>query len=255
MQYSIFKAPLYSFFSAQFYKDTAFQGKGKGFVYLLLIVFVSNLVSAVSGYIQWGLAINSSEIKGIVNQIPDLSVKNGKMSFNKPSPYTIQFVNLTKNEPVVLIFDSSGKKTKEMEDAAAVFTEDGIVMGDAEPVPWNSFGENWDLPLTRVQQFLKAELPLYLFVGSAFVFFPLCWVSHILLAMIYALVGLVMDRNKLGYETALRMACVAMTPTIILTGLLTLIWKPPFWELLTMPISLGYLFFGYNSVGDNTKAE
>lgn len=253
MQYSIFKAPSMSFFSKDFYRATAQEGKGTGLLYLLVIVFISNFISAAAGSLQMYMSLQSAQVKGIIGQIPDLSFRDSKMSFNKPNPYDMTFTNPNSQEKIHIIFDTSGQSNRAAEDAAAVLTADGIIFESQDKMtPWRQvlFGnENFDLPNTKMQEFLQG-LPIFFFVTTAFVFAPIVYLLHIFLVLFYSLIGLIMDRKALGFKAAMRMVCVAMTPSILLTALCYIVFMPPFWPILTIPITLGYLFFGYNSLGD-----
>ncbi len=250
MQYSIFKAPLFAFYSRDFYRQTARQGKGSGLLYLFVLVLVSNILSTASGSLHLISSLdNSPEFNEIVAKMPDISIKEGKLSINKESPYELKFKNPQSGKEVLIVFDTSGKK-QNYEEAKAVLSQEGIVFeGQESVIPWSmpTSGKDFELPASKIKDSLKSISLLIFFLGLAFT--PLFYLGHILLALLYGLTGLVMDRNKLGFKTSLRMASVAMTPSVVLTTLFYVFYcKPEIWELLTVPLTLGYLFFAFNSL-------
>lgn len=252
MQYSIFKAPFYSFFSKEFYVKTAREGKGTGFLYLFVVVLVGVILSTASGSWHLNESLNNPELDEIIKQLPDLSIKSGVMSINKPSPYRVPFHHLVTKEKKLLIFDTSGQITT-TDEASALFTEKGFLMeGQKETLPWSTLGRDVEFKALELKSFFKT-VSLWFFLFGVLLT-PIAWFWHVVLALVYGAVGMIMDRQKLGFKTALRMASVAMTPTIVLTTLFYLFFcKPELWELITVPVSLGYLFFGYSAVSNSSE--
>ncbi|MBX9689788.1 MAG: DUF1189 domain-containing protein [Candidatus Obscuribacterales bacterium] len=255
-QYSIFKAPLLSFFSKDFYSDTALKAKGLGFLYLFVLIFVCQTLSTASGCVHFYMNIESKELNDIVQRLPAMEIKRGKLSIDKESPYKLQFENILSKEKRVIVFDTSGQKSTE-EDADVLFTQDGIkFQGDSEAIPWTSatFGNDFSLNSANFKGLL-GSIAVWLFVIGV-VLSPLSWLGHALLAAIYGLAGLAMDRKKLGYKTAVRMAIVALTPSIVLSTIFHVLYcMPELWGLITVPVTLGYLFFGYSSIADSGSAN
>lgn len=313
MNYSIFRAPWLSFYSKAFYRDTAFEGKGFGFLYLLALVFVSTLLSAASASWHLNMLIDGPELYTIVKDLPDMKISEGKMTINKASPYKMSFRNILSKEEKLVIFDmdrknspandssavadktssdsvkidkssyaddtesdqeetssdspttkdppdaldvpksSDTQKTQKIsdEDSSLIITGEGVfVEGQENMLPWSmiTFGNDLDLPAAKFKDFCR-PLSGWLFVISL-LFVPLFWIGHIFLVLIYGACGLAMDQNKLGYKCAVRMASAAITPSVVLTSLLYVFYcKPELWEILTVPISLAYLFFAYSAAG------
>jgi hypothetical protein len=251
-QYSIFPAPLFSFYSKKFYGETARFGKGTGFLYLFLLLVVCHSLSAWAGYIHFTFLVDSPAAKEIYTKIPDMTVKQGVLSINKPSPYLMEFKNATTQEKSVVVFDTRGN-AKLPDDAKALVTEKGIIFdNDQPPVEWSSMGD-FDLNTNKIKESLD-KVGLYLAYGSLLLL-PIVYIGHLLLALIYGGVGSIMDKQNLGYATALRMSCVAMTPAMVVTtlfyvafGSMEMVAFLLLWEMLSVPITIGYLFFGYSSI-------
>lgn len=248
MNYSIFKAPYYSFFSREFFRKTAFEGKGSGILYLFLIVMLSTVVSTASACIRFCKVVESAEFEGFVRQFPDMAVRNGRLSINKPSPYRINLdggEDEKKNRAIV--FDTTGK-TRTTEDAGILVTAEGILVeGQKEALPWSRLSNDFDFKSSDIKNILKSCAIAFFIIGVILV--PVFWSGHVLQALIYAALGLLMDQKACGYRTAVRLSSVCLTPAIVLSTLFDVVgWKPPLWGLLTVPVCLGYLFFAYQSV-------
>jgi hypothetical protein len=256
MQYSIFRSPIYSFFSRDFYVGTARTGRGTGFLYLFMILLISYPLSVAGGYFHFVALLDSPQVNEIMAKLPDLTVRQGTLSINKTCPYKMEFKNASTGQDTLIVFDTSGKTTS-TQDARALITDKGILFeGDSEIIPWSRISSNFDFPASRLKDSLKSVVMGI--AAGALLLLPLVWGGHVLLALIYGAVGLVMDRNKMGFRTALRLSCLAMTPSIVLTTLFYVLFGKPdmvmillLWELITVPLSLGYLLFGYNSLADS----
>jgi hypothetical protein len=255
MKYSILQAPFFAFFSREFYANVARQGRGSGFLYLFLLLVICYPLSLLSGYLHFVAGLESKDVSELVEKLPDLSVRQGVLTINKASPYRMVFKNVTTGENTIIVFDTSGK-TDSPGDAKALVTGKGIMFNtENKIVPWSSIASDFDFPASKFKESLKS---VALGVGLAgLLLLPLVWCGHVLLALIYGVVGLCADRNKLGYVTALRMAVVAMTPAIVLTTLFYVLFGTPemfffllVWELATIPITMGYLIFGYSALGN-----
>ncbi len=249
MEYSIFRAPLFSFYSKQFYKDTALKGKGFGFLYLFVCLLVCNTLSVASGYFHIVESIKSADSVEIYKQLPDMKWRNGQFSFNKPSPYKVQFKNILTKESKLIVFDT-GASAGEMGDADLLVGEkDFRVVSNNKPIPW--FLNDFDMPAAKLKDFLL-QVALYFLIGGILLV-PLVFFGHIMIALIYSIVALVMDSTKLGFKTAMRMSIVAMTPCMVLSTLFYLFFcMPELWGLLTVPITIAYLVFAYNCVRSAT---
>lgn len=252
MRYSIFKAPLLSFYSKDFYNATAREGKGFGWLYLFVVVLVSSILGSASACWHFNMLVDSPAVDEIVKQLPDMSIKGGRLSINKASPYKMPFRNAISKEEKLIVFDTSAN-AKPSEEASLVLGSEGVLIeGQEGALPWSmiTMGNDFELPAAKFKDFWKS-LSLWFFIACV-ALTPLAWLGHVLLSLLYGAAGLFMDGHKLGYKTAIRMASTAMTPSIVITTLFYVLYcKPELWEVITIPISLGYLFFAYNSVKES----
>ena len=244
MQYSIFQAPMYSFFNKDFYRSVGLKSSGTGFLYLFVLFIGCWSAIIISMYIHLIMLADNTEVVAFVDKLPNMTFKDGKMSMDKDSPYVVEIGDKK------IIFDTSGKvkSMNDLEEGSALLTSDAIMFDtQKEPMQFEKFVKDYQLDHNQVKAGLKNICGYISLLGLALglpVFF-----GHLFLALTYGVVGLVMDRRKLGFEAALRMAICAMTPGILISSLLSVCWiNIPLLGLVTVPVTLGYLFFGYSSM-------
>lgn len=250
MSYSIYQAPTLSFFKKDFYRYIGREAKGVGLLYLFVVVTAASVISTGFGCLYLYMDIKSPRVAEVAQKLPSLKIKDGSMSMDKPSPYVLNIEQQGGKEKTTIVFDTAGTKGLE---APYIFREDGFIADGKEDslVPWKmlTFGNDFELVPSQFQDLLVKTIPW--FFGLGLIAIPVIWIGHLFVALIYALVGLVMDRNKLGFGTSMRVATVAMTPCIVLDALfhaahLSAIFI--IWFLVTIPISLGYMYFAYSAI-------
>ncbi|TKJ38924.1 MAG: hypothetical protein CEE38_04300 [Planctomycetes bacterium B3_Pla] len=80
--YSIFHIPVFSFFSKELYRDVGMHWKGVNFLYLLLLLAICLLPTTIKMYIGFANFANN-EAPAIIEQIPEITINNGKVSINE----------------------------------------------------------------------------------------------------------------------------------------------------------------------------
>lgn len=244
-----YKAVWLSFYSRDFYNRTYHNGKGWGLAYLSLLVLVCWILSLLAGAFYFCNFLDSEKASAIIKLLPDMKITNGKLSISKESPYLIKFQNPVSGEEKTIIFDTSGK-TKDTDKADCVFKEEGLLLDGQNPVLWSmaSFGKTVDLPQSGFKDFCR-QICFYI-VLAGLVLSPVACLAHIVLAFIYAPIAYVFPGLKeRTFQKCTRMACVCMTPTIVLSTVFQLLYATPvLWSILTIPITFAYMFFAYNSV-------
>lgn len=260
-QFSLLQTPIMAFFSREFYKDVAKNWNGTGFATMFIILLVLWSVISIRGYFVMNQGLESKDVNDLINQLPTMDLRDGKLSIDKPSPYTIYTKNADGNQTAILTFDTTGntKTPDEINGCKALATETELIVKKDEsdttpPIAWSGLQKDIHATPADVKSALKSCS--LVFLGLFWAFGLVVFVGHMLLALFYGLIGMVMDRNKLGYATCLRMAAIAMTPSIVLSSILSLSGAAvPFWGLITIPISLGYLYFGLASVDTPIAVE
>ena len=248
MEYSIYKAPIYSFYSKDFYRSVGRDGKGTGFLYLSALFLACWTFIMISCYIHMIMLVDSAPVTELVQKLPDMNFKNGELSINKESPYEMTV------EGKKIVFDTSGKykAADDLDGVDVLITQEKLSFAEKswrEPTSFKGLVSDYTLKAVNIKPFLR-DMSLYI-TGFGFVLGLPVFFGHLFLALVYAGVGMIVN-SKPGFETALRMAISAMTPGILLSTLLAILWiNFPGQGLVTVPITLGLLVYGYRSMGDD----
>ncbi len=253
-EFAAYKAPFYTFFSAPFYRDLLKNGKGVGILYLLILssIFWSMQTAKIFAVMQMG--VNGPEVTQFVAQIPVMKTTNGKFSIDKSSPYII----FDEKKGPGIVFDIKGKmKTlADTKGATVLVTEDYLVArkstGVEESIPWAKFP---DFAVTKamVEDWRGKITPICTAVVWATGIFV--WFGHVVLALIYGLVGLIFDKRKVGFRAMMRLAAFAMTPSIIFSVLQELTgFRVPLYALISIIMQIGFMYFGYQAFEKGEEA-
>lgn len=252
--FSPFQGPIFTFFSAPFYKDLLLHGKGMGFAYLFLLLSLIWAMETVKVYtVMQGFAANKDVVK-FLEQIPGMSLKDNKFSIDRPSPWALKEPS---SGQTIVYFDTSGK-TQDLDhaDGAKILvTQDYMLMeektgGGTKTLPWSDLKSDFSLESKDVKGVMSTTVtPM---VTGVFWFLGIfAWMGHLMLALIYGALALIMDAKKLGYVPMVRLASFAMTPAMIISLLQFMIgFDIPYYGFLTIPLSLGFIYFGNQSLKD-----
>lgn len=280
-QYSVWTAIPLSFFSAGLYRDVARHWGGVAFGYLLLIVALTAVPLAMwltalgDGFIfekgPQGVTPLESIGYRFANQVPPLRWEKGELKVNAKQPYRIQ----DEETGILIIIDTTGEITSlEQSGAHMLVTDDQVfirkrehvtevydlkeIMEDAPqhmPVTLDAntarelveITSNW---LQENRTMLRTIAVIVLFMVIAFVSFISRLISVLLYALFSMLFGLVL-KIPVDYVTLLRLACVAITPALVLDLALSLAAVEIPWILFIL-ITLGYMFFAVRANREST---
>jgi len=247
-RYSIFHAPALSFFSKKLYIDVSRNWKGVNFLYLLLLLAVCltptmiNLHRGISNFVN-------NEAPAIVNQIPEITITDGRVSIKEAQPYYI--IDPDSDKPLAII-DTTGRIDSLKEtDALCLLTGNKVIMKKSNV-------ENRTYDLSQVKSFAinSEQITGWLQVGKKYLavaIYPFAllgsYMYRIVQVLIYAAIGLLFAslwNTKLSYAALIRLAVVAVTPCIIVGTVLGLVGTsiPAFLYLVA---ALTYLFFAVKS--------
>ncbi len=245
-KFSILHIPVFSFFSKELYKDVGLSWKGVNFLYLLLLLVICWVPAMVKMYIGFSDFVNN-EAPPIVNQVPEITINNGEASISQPQPY---YIKDPQNGGILTIIDTTGK-IKSLEDT------NSVVLLTKTDITWrkNKF-ETQMYELSNVKHFVldSERITNWLHTGKKLllpIIYPFAilgsYAFRIIQVLIYAAIGLLfalLCKAKLSYAALLRLAVVAITPSILLK---TFLGIPgihlPYAGLIFLAITLGYLFF------------
>ena len=245
-RFSIFHIPVLSFFSMELYREVGLYWKGVGFAYLLLLVAVCSIPRMFK--FQKGLShFINEEVPPIVEQVPRITITEGRVHVDEPQPYYIQAPD---SNEILAIIDTTGKVQSLVNtDALVLLTETELIQRQSN-VEYRTYDlsnvEKFALDQDRIMGWLniikKVLVPvLYPFaVLGSFLF-------RIVQALIYAAIGLLFAswcRVRLSYDALIRLAVVAVTPCIIVRTILGVtpinLSMASLWYFL---MTMVYLFF------------
>jgi len=245
------------FYSSAFYRDVGKNWRGTGYGFLFVILAICWI--PITGFIMM-------EAKKIANtvflpqteNIPQMHLKDGRLSVNAPMPLTI--VDTKTNQPQ-LIIDTSGKYMNlKQTNANVLVTEKNISIRDDQQIRTYQFSKDLDLVINKdkVRSWIKSSLDYFsvIFYPSALV---ISYIYRILQTIIYAAIGcLIIDlflKTKLPYKTVVRLSVMAVTPPIILSTIAGLVGVTfPFEWLLYFILAMIYLTVGMKA-NQNEKRQ
>ena len=250
-RYSIFHVPFLSFFSKKLYIDVGRNWKGVNFLFLLLLLTVCLIPAMIQLHRGMSNFVNN-EAPAIINQIPEITITDGRVSIKEAQPYYI--VDPDSNKPLAII-DTTGRiDSLKDTDALCLLTGNKVIMKKSD-------FENRTYDLSQVESFAinSEQITGWLQIGKKFMvaaIYPFAllgsYLYRIVQVLIYAAIGLLfasLCNTKLSYASLVRLAVVAVTPCIIVSTALGLTGTslPGFLYLVA---ALLYLFFAVKSNAD-----
>lgn len=246
-QYNVLQAIFMSFYSKNLYRDVANNWGGKAFFYLLFLLCLSWI--AFVCVLQMG--INEGYRKhsdAVIDQIPVLTIKDGKLSTPENKPYVI--VNPDTKEKVFVI-DTTGQYTSLEQAQAPVLVTETQVFSQTKPnqIRIDQIPSNLSVAINpqTVNEYLKYYLG-YAWIFLFILFVIISYVFRVLQSLIYALIGIIFKaifKVSLTYGQLLVIAMVALTPVIVISTILDFLNVVlPYESLIGFLLSMAYLCFG-----------
>lgn len=230
--------------------------KGTGLLYLLLMLAILWIPTVIRAQRVLSRFVDNDSV-AFTQQVPAVTIKNGQVSTNVPTPYFIK----DKDGTPVIIIDTTGQY-RDLEDTTArvLLTKNKVVAkSNADTRIYDLANiQSFSVDRARVEGWLTLAkqwfLPLFYPLALLFSF-----IFRTIQILVYALLGLAfanMLHTHLPYKTLLRLAAVAITPVLVLDVLLEFSpLKIPFWSILGIGIGLGYLFFAIKSNSEPEAAN
>lgn len=273
--YKIWQAPVFAFFSTQFYRELAREGKGVGFVYMLALLAFSCSISPIKELADFQMRL-SQKGREIIEQIPSISINSGALSIDRESPC---LVIDSETGQCLMAFDLQGDSSN-IEEAKEGNTPDPVIKqndGDELPVLFALAGKNQMIlrngntntrmsfrdidkleiknrDMTRILALAAYLIPALSYAIAV----PFAWLGHIIQAFVFSLAGLILAKTisvKIKYESILRIASFALGNVIILDSIVNIFpldipglglmqVNIPSWGLYKFVIVLVFTLFG-----------
>jgi hypothetical protein len=254
----LIQTPLFAFFSKDLYAGVTTSWKGTGILYLFLLVLMSWTVTCLSVAYAVSTAVHNVEVRNFCQKIPAMNFESGKLSIDKPLPYTIQD---DKAGTTLAVFVKEHKSMELSEtDPPIVITPEYMLVRDQKGQPLNFADLEKALPGLK---FSGADIMAVMentpTILSGIVFtvglLPI-FIGHLLVLLAYGGIEMLLASSmeaRINYSTALRLAAVAMTPTVLLSTILTAVAAMPLshspvhavlpqWWWISIIMSVGFLF-------------
>lgn len=246
-QYNVLQAIYMSFYSKKLYRDVANNWGAKTFLYLFLVVALSWIAFVWQLQTTLNLAYQKDSER-IVEQIPVITIKDGKLSTPENRPYIITTPD---SKERIAVIDTSGTYTTiEQANAGILITETEMI---TQPKPEETRNNQIPATLNAVidPQVVNSYVQKYLgFVWIIFfIILTVCYyIYRIIQALLYAIIGKILSaiwQIPLAYDQILWITMVAVTPTIVLATILSFFNVTfPYQPLVYFLLSMAYLFYG-----------
>jgi hypothetical protein len=244
-QYSIFQSLYLACFSRSLYQDVARNWQGLALGYLLLLVSLAWIPSAVMLQIQ-GAEFAEHYLPKVIGQIPPLTITKGKLVADVPMPLVIK--DPETGERLAVIDTSGALTTLEAAQAKALLTQTELILKQSDTeIRTYKFSNIDDVVIDQARLTGWLELFKTWFALATSVFMvAFLFVYRLCQALIYGALGLLFARAlklTLTYTTLVRLAVIAVTPAVLLDVLAGLAgWTIP--GPISLMIALIYLYYG-----------
>ncbi len=220
-EYTLLHPLVFSFFSRSLYRDVAWNWKGLGFLYLLLLLTLAWIPATVALHRRAGALIDQFGPL-VAGQVPAITITDGEVSLQEPQPYVIKIPG--RDAPLAVIDTTGQTSPRDMPGAAIFLTRRELIVrqerGESRVFDLSSI-KSFTLDRGKVEacgrlirRWLAVALYPLLLLGS--------YVYRILQALLYGALGILfarLEKADLEYPDLVRLSCVAVTPAVVLDTL------------------------------------
>ncbi len=255
-KYNLFHAIFMSFFSKDFYRDVARNWYGLSIVFLLILV----LITGIPLLLEMNAGINQfvqQSSTQVVQQMPRVTIKNGRLSTPQNRPYLITMEADGEQEKIII--DTTGKYTSiEQTGARILVTSTQVYMkkNDNETRVYTLENvENLEFGQEDVTYWINLFAKWFMIFFAPFMLAGI-FLFRFMQVLLYTVFGLLMKavlNSKLNYGALLSLTAMSLAPVILINFILDIsgsgVSLPWYVNFL---IAMGYLFFGIKSEKDVT---
>ena len=245
-------------FSKSFYSSVAKHWKGIGLGYLLFLLAIA-WIPGVMKINRMVSKFENKELNHVLEQIPPLELKDGKMVTSAKLPYTI---DLADGEEFIRIDRDATAADYEKLDVPVLITENEIIAQKSknEKRIYN-FSDLPDIVIDA--QVIREVINKALTVGRL-VTYPLLvlnsFTARLLQALVFGLIGLIIAsvlNTNLSFGSAVRLSVVAMTASVIYRTIVFYFGlHVPYYWLTGVLLTVLFLFIGINAAeGDDAEID
>jgi hypothetical protein len=249
MRFGRFAGLVLSLFLPAFYRDVARNWGGIGILYLLLLFTLTWIPSLVKIHLG-ATKFAREDFPPIAKKMPDIALKNGKVSSPVPQPFEIK----DEHGNPVFVLDTTGKIDNiDQTNAPFLVTETKIWQRDPQTgqIQIHDLNQMQGLDFDFTSDWLQSwveTICTWLAVGL----YPIVMIGSMIRALVLMLLasiaGLVFNaafNARVTYAGLLRFAAVGMTLSVYIgTGLELAEIQVPFWFFIALALTIGYVGFG-----------
>lgn len=246
MLYGRITGLVFSLFLPAFYRHVARSWGGIGILYLLLLFTLTWIPPLVKFHLKLR-ELAEVEFPKYAKDIPDVSIKNGKVSSPAPQPFEVK----DERGNVVFVLDTTGKiNNLDQTKAMILLTENKLYqrdqMNNIQIHDLSTFPD-FELNSERLQDWADGGatwLPISVF--------PFClfgsMIRGIIIMLLASIAGLIFNaafNAKMTYGGLLRFGAVGMTLSAYISTVLWTMWiSVPFWFFICLGLTIAYVGFG-----------
>jgi hypothetical protein len=235
-----------SFFSRSLYQDVARNWKGLCLPYLLCLVALYMIPAVMKDQADFAVFLNT-EGREFAKQVPAITISKGTVSIDKTEPYFIR--DEKTKDPIMIIDTTGGIRSLEGTKARVLLTKKlMLVKQDASDTKRfdlsgiDGFFIDRDI-LYNVMDTMEEWFAVMIYPFAVFFSF----LYHFAEALLYAAIGLMLAhllRISIGYRALIRLAVIAITPSLVL-GIVLLVTDMtiPYWWVIRFWTSAAYLLY------------
>ncbi len=215
-KYRLVQLPFMAFFSKKLYRDIGRNWQGGNLSYLFLLLAICCIPAALLQRENILQSLKPKDLQ-IINQIPDIYIKSGRVVVDEKMPY---YIRNAQGEPVAII-DTTGSMNYIDDDTVNVMlTETKLIVRRGEKA-FNTFDLrgvytlhlNPDIIQNGLGYLRETVSPL-----TYAIFLLLSYILAVLVMLLVSVVGLILSNlmnSALSFKDTMRIAVTAATPAII----------------------------------------
>lgn len=248
----LFKDAALSFYSGSFYGELARQRRGIGLRHVFLLTFILLFMGTLALYLSGGFAKvhdGLERLPALVKSLPAITVKDGKLSIDKPVPYKLDLGSPPQSYWLVI---DTGYKVEGLEELEQYMRKDHIVIlmtADkiisrrlARKAGQNEFTSTIEMSDIRENQTILSfthnnlqtlaqavedwGVPVFIWVALGAGFLAM-FITNLLSTFMTAVVVMILGLTaQVGFEfaAAMRLSAAARIPIMILSLIPALFW-------------------------------
>ncbi len=250
-RYAALKTPFLAFYSWDLYRDVAAHWRAKSFAYLLALLAICWIPSAVQIHRGWATIVDKKS-GPLVDQIPPITITQGTVTVDASQPV---YITDPDSKKVMVIIDTTGQVTSLDGTGALVF------LGKDQIVIRKSPQETRILRLSGVEYFhVDRDVARLWLHQSTYIVSPFFYLSAVAGAFVYRFVEVLLlagfgaaesKRLKMnpGFGALSSVAVLAITPPIVLQTVFGLarVTIPMSWPVFLI-MTAGYMLYGLHAL-------